>query len=257
MWAPAEVAITITLMLAILAGTCAGAFISGVAGFGFALVALNFWVWCIDPHLLAPLAVFGSVIAQITSLGAVRRGFEWRRVMPFLIGGTLGVPVGVWLLDYINLNTFRTTVGCVLVVYCSFLLLGRNSRPALFGGRLADGCVGILGGIMGGLAGLTGPAPTLWCTLRGWDKDVQRCVFQTFNIAMQAVALATYWIHGSLSTPVLRWFALMLPALVVPAWMGARLYRHINEQLFRRLILVLLVVSGAVMLISTALRRGA
>jgi hypothetical protein len=97
MWAPAEVAITITLMLAILAGTCAGAFISGVAGFGFALVALNFWVWCIDPHLLAPLAVFGSVIAQITSLGAVRRGFEWRRVMPFLIGGALGVPVGVWL----------------------------------------------------------------------------------------------------------------------------------------------------------------
>jgi hypothetical protein len=239
-----------------LAGACVGAFVSGIAGFAFALVALSFWVWWIDPHLLAPLAVFGSIVSQITSFGAVRRGFQWNRVTPFLIGGTLGVPVGVWLLDYIDLNAFRITVGCVLVGYCSFLLFCRSIRPVLFGGRSADGCVGVVGGVMGGLAGLTGPAPTLWCTLRGWDKDVQRCVFQTFNVVMQAIALVTYWIHGTLTVPVLKLFALMLPVLILPAWMGARLYQHINEQLFRKLILVLLVVSGAVMLISTALRKG-
>jgi hypothetical protein len=136
------------------------------------------------------------------------------------------------------------------------LLFGRDTRPVKFGGKFADGGVGIVGGVMGGLAGLTGPAPTLWCTLRGWDKDVQRCVFQTFNLVMQAIALATYWIHGTLTMPVLKLFVLMLPVIVVPAWMGARLYRHINEQLFRRLVLVLLVISGAVMLVSTALRKG-
>jgi hypothetical protein len=239
-----------------LAGACAGAFISGIAGFAFALVALSFWVWWIDPRLLAPLAVFGSMVAQLTSLGAVRHGFAWKRVTPFLIGGAFGVPVGVWLLDYIDLAAFRTTVGTILVVYCSILLFVRNTRPVSFGGRLADSGAGVLGGIMGGLAGLTGPAPTLWCTLRGWDKDTNRCVFQTFNLVMQAFALATYWVHGTLTTPILKLFALMLPALIIPAWIGARVYRHINEYLFRRLVLLLLVISGAVLLISTALRKG-
>src|SRR5271157_271371 len=139
-----------------LVGASAGAFVSGIAGFAFALVALSFWVWWIDPRLLAPLAVFGSMVAQLTSLGAVRHGFEWKRVTPFLIGGVFGVPVGVWLLDYINLAAFRTTVGSILVIYCSILLVARNTRPVLFGGRLADSGAGVLGGVMGGLAGLTG-----------------------------------------------------------------------------------------------------
>jgi len=139
-----------------LVGACAGAFVSGIAGFAFALVALSFWVWWIDPQLLAPLAVFGSMVAQLTSLGAVRHGFQWKRVTPFLLGGALGVPIGVWLLDYINLVAFRTTVGFVLVIYCSILLFARNTRPVLFGGKPVDACVGVVGGVMGGLAGLTG-----------------------------------------------------------------------------------------------------
>jgi hypothetical protein len=32
---------------------------------------------------------------------------------------------------------------------------------------LADGGIGLIGGMMGGLGGLNGPAPTLWCSLRG------------------------------------------------------------------------------------------
>jgi len=73
---------------------------------------------------------------------------------------------------------------------------------------------------------------------------------------MQAFALATYWVHGTLTISVLKLFALMLPALVIPAWIGARIYRYINEYVFRRLILLLLVISGAVLLMSTALRKG-
>jgi hypothetical protein len=61
------------------------------------------------------------------------------------------------------------------------MLLARDLPPLRHGGRAADTIAGLIGGVMGGLAGLTGPVPTLWCTLRRWDKDVQRSVFQSFR----------------------------------------------------------------------------
>jgi uncharacterized membrane protein YfcA len=246
---------TTPVLLSIIAGTIAGGFVSGVAGFAFALVALSVWAWLIDPQLLSPMAVFGSFVAQVLSLGVVRRSMHWRRLMPFLVGGAVGVPLGVFLLQYVNLAVFRTTVGAILVAYCSFMLIAPNLEPIRAGGQLADGCVGLIGGTMGGLAGLTGPAPTIWCAIRGWDKDTQRSVFQSFNLAMQGIALVTYGVSGALTIPVLRMFGVMLPAIVIPVWLGTRLYRRIDDRVFRRVVLFLLLVSGVLLLTSTAFSR--
>jgi len=242
-------------MLSIVAGTCVGGFVSGIAGFAFGLVALTFWVWQIDPKLLAPMVVFGSFVAQSLSVGVVRRSFDWKRLIPFLVGGALGVPVGAALLGVVNITMFRLTVGLILVVYCSSMLLISNAKPVAAGGRLADGVAGLIGGVMGGLAGLTGPAPTLWCTVRGWDKDTQRCIFQSFNLGMQAIALVTYWLNGTLTPTVGKVFALMFPAVIIPTLIGARLYKRINEVAFRRIVLGLLLLSGVVLLGSTLAAR--
>jgi len=42
---------------------------------------------------------------------------------------------------------------------------------------------------MGGLGGLSGPAPSLWAALRGWERDTQRAMIQGFNLAMQALTM--------------------------------------------------------------------
>ncbi len=242
---------TTLIVLSIIAGTCAGAFVSGIAGFAFGLVSLAFWVWNIDPKMLAPMIVFGSFVTQTLSVGVVRRSFDWKRLAPFLVGGAVGVPLGAALLGVVNITVFKLTVGLILIVYCSFMLLIGNPKPIVIGGRFADGISGLIGGVMGGLAGLTGPAPTLWCTLRGWDKDTQRCIFQSFNLGMQGIALVTYWLNGTLTPTVGKVFALMFPAVLIPAIVGARLYTRINAVAFRRLVLGLLLLSGVVLLGST------
>jgi len=44
--------------------------------------------------------------------------------------------------------------------------------------------------ILGGLAGLSGPIPILWASVRGWDKNQRRGVFQTFNWTVLSAAFA-------------------------------------------------------------------
>jgi len=45
---------------------------------------------------------------------------------------------------------------------------------------------------MAGIGGFSGTIPTLWCTLRGFQRDTQRAVIQNFNLSMLAVAFALH-----------------------------------------------------------------
>ena len=88
-----------------------------------------------------------------------------------------------------------------------------------FGGRAADAAVGFAGGILGGLAGLSGPLPTLWASVRGWGKDQRRGVFQTFNWTVLFAALCLQAGIGLVKLDVI-WLALIaFPARSpAPGW---------------------------------------
>jgi uncharacterized membrane protein YfcA len=232
----------------VLFGTLIAGFVQGLSGFAFGLVAMTFWVWVITPQLAGPLVVFGSMVGQVVSLGSLRHRLDMRRVWPFIVGGGAGTPVGVWMLRYVDPTVFKMAVGLILVAYCSAMLSIRGMPRVTAGGRLADGGVGLIGGVMGGLGGLNGPAPTLWCVLRGWNRDEQRAVFQTFSLCMQTLTLAFYAASGLITRETIGLFAVVAPAMVVPTLLGVRIYARFSEAGFRRLVLVLLSLSGIVLL---------
>ena len=243
-----------SLIGAVALGAAAGGFVQGLSGFAFGLVALAIWAWALDPVLAGPLVVCGSLLGQMLSIGTLRRGFDAGRVLPFIAGGALGVPLGVALLHRIDPDAFKLGVGILLVVWSTAMLLARDLPRIAAGGRWADGAAGLVGGVMGGLGGLTGPAPTLWTVLRGWDRDSQRAVFQSFNLAMQGLTLAAYLATGALSAEAARLCLVVAPAMLVPTLLGARLYRRFSDASFQKIVLALLAASGVV-LVATALPR--
>ena len=242
------------LTVAVALGAILGGFVQGLSGFAFGLVALGIWAWSVDPTIAGPLVVFGSLVGQVLSLGTVRRGLDPGRILPFVIGGLVGVPVGVVLLRQIDPVGFKLAVGIILLIWSPTMLLLRQLPRVSGGGRWADGLAGWVGGVMGGLGGLTGPAPTLWCALRGWGRDVQRAVFQTFNLVMQIVTMAAYLVTGTISRETAWLFAIVAPAMLVPTLIGARLYRRFSDAGFQRLVLLLLTASGALLVVSALLR---
>jgi len=237
-------------MLAVITGAIAAGFVSGLSGFGFGMIAISIWAWVLAPKLIAPLVVAGSLAGQLVSLGALRMRVDWRRLQPFLVGGVVGVPFGIALLAVIDIRLFRAVIGVALIAYCAGMLMVANLPAVNWGGRLANGVVGLIGGAMGGLAGLTGPVPTLWCSLRGWDKDTQRAIFQSFNLVMQTITLAGYGWTGQLDSEFGALCLFVLPAVLLPAWAGTMLYTWLSDLAFRRIILALLLASGVLLVIS-------
>lgn len=187
---------------------------------------------------------------QIIAVFSVRRGFDLRRLMPFVLGGLAGLPLGLWLLPRLDVPLFKAVLGVFLLVVCPLMLVAERLPKVTHGGRVADAVAGAAGGVMGGLGGFTGVVPSLWCTLRGYEKDTQRSIIQNFNLTLLCVTFASYLATGVLQTSQLPLLAVVLPSMVVPSLLGARLYLKISPEAFRRVLLGLLTVSGAALAIS-------
>ena len=126
-------------------------------------------------------------------------------------------------------------------------------RPPIVtgGGRAADAVVGFIGGFMGGLASLSGPAPAIWGQLRGYGKSEQRGINQPFNMSVLFLALVSAAIAGFLDRTFLLWAAITLPATLVGARLGLMLYGRIDDRQFSRIVLLLLGLSGVGLIASS------
>lgn len=239
-----------SLILIVIVGAAAAGFVQGLSGFGFGLTAMSLWAWTLEPRLAAALAVFGALTGQLIAAVSVRRGFNLRRLLPFIAGGLAGLPLGVYVLPRLDIPLFKGLLGLFLVVMCPLMFFAPRLPRITAGGGAADALVGAAGGMMGGLGGFTGVVPTLWCTLRGFEKDVQRSVIQNFNLAMLMVTFISYLATGIATRQMLPLFAIVAPAMLIPSLLGARLYLGMGETVFRKVVLGLLTASGVAMLIS-------
>jgi uncharacterized protein len=231
-------------------GAFAGGFVAGLAGFGTALMALGIWLYVLPPSDAVPLILICSVVAQSWTLPSLWRSFDFTLIWPFVIGGLIGVPLGTLLVAQADPNAFKLTVGVFLLLFPLALYF---SKPMAFrfGGRPADAAIGFAGGILGALAGLSGPLPILWATMRGWGKDERRGIFQTYNWTVLFAALCLQAASGLIAGHVM-WLALLaFPGTILGAWLGARCYHAMSDRNFRDVVLGLLFLSGVALVWTT------
>ena len=237
-----------------LLATFIGGMTTGIAGFAMGLVVSGIWLHILTPIQTAALIVGYALLAQTYSIWKLRQAMSWRKVAPFIIGGAVGVPIGALLLTYINPAHLRIGVGVLLVLYSIYSLAKPALKPVQ-GGVPTDLGIGFFNGLLGGLTGLGGIIVTVWVQLRGWPKDVQRIVFQPVILAAQAMTAISLAFAGAYTAETIKLYLYGLPALAAGIWIGLKLYGKLDEAGFRKVILVLLLVSGLSLVVPMSMFR--
>ena len=75
------------LILTVAFGAALAGFVQGLSGFGFGLTAMALWAWTLEPKLAASLSLFGSLTGQTIAAVTVRRGWDFKALLPFVLGG--------------------------------------------------------------------------------------------------------------------------------------------------------------------------
>ncbi|HEY6022984.1 MAG TPA: sulfite exporter TauE/SafE family protein [Pseudolabrys sp.] len=231
-----------------LAAAFAGGLTSGLSGFAMGLVVSGVWLHIIAPEQNALLIVLCGLVTQGSGIWRVRHAINWRTVWPFIVGGAFGVPAGTALLTTVNPGTLRLSIGVLLVIYSLYSLIRPALKP-IQAGVPADFAIGIANGLIGGLTGLGGIAVTVWCQLRSGQKDAQRAIFQPVLFATFVMSAISFGVARAYTMETLKLYALALPVLIAGIWSGFGLYGKLDDAAFRKIILLLLLVSGLALIV--------
>src|SRR5690349_3664766 len=112
----------VTTLVLFLVAAFAGGLVSGVSGFAMGLVVSGVWLHIITPGQNALLIVLCGLVTQGSGIWRVRNAIDWRRVLPFIVGGAIGVPAGTALLNAVDQTTLRVTMGVLLILYSTYML---------------------------------------------------------------------------------------------------------------------------------------
>ena len=232
-----------SILTLFLAATFVGGIATGLAGFAFGLVVSGVWLHIFTPLQTASLIVGYGLFVQAYGIWKMRHAFNWRHVIPLIIGGVVGAPIGTWLLHYLNPEFLRLGVGVLLIAYSVYGLARPHVRgvPANVPVELG---VGLLNGVLSGMTGLAGVFVTIWCGMRAWSKDLQRSVYQPVILAAFVTSASTLTAAGAITAEYVKLYFLGAPALLAGMLLGLKLYGHLNDAAFRKVILVLLLLSG-------------
>ena len=125
-----------------------GGFASGVAGFAMGFVVSGIWLHVITPVQTTALIAGYGLCTQGYGVWKLRQTLNWRTVAPFILGGTIGIPLGAVMLTYLNPAYVRLGVGVLLVVYSVYGLAKPAFKPRK-AGTATDGSIGFLNGVLG------------------------------------------------------------------------------------------------------------
>jgi len=233
----------------------AGGFVSGFSGFAMGLVVSGVWLHVITPTQTAALIAGYGLLTQGYGILKLREALNWQKIWPLIFGTTIGIPIGVTLLSYANPVYLRLGVGLLLLLYTTYSLARPAIQPMKIG-IAADIAIGILNGLVGGLTGLGGIISTISCQWRGWTRDVQRAVFQPVLFAAFVVISISMGITGAFSAETLKLYGLGLPFLLAGLWSGFKLYGKIDDETFRKAVLILLLLAGLSLIVPALISRS-
>jgi len=218
-------------------------------GFGAGLIAVGSLA-LIFPEIkdVVVVLLLVNLPAEILVVVQSRKEIHWRPIAGLGMGIAVGIPLGAWILRGGDPRLVLTILGWFLVaVGLIFVRLpdGGRFHPPTWAGPPT----GFLSGLLTGLFGTGGPPLIIWYHLSTGSKAAFRGNLMTIFLLMTFVRVPSYAVGGLITAPRLWSTLAVLPAALFGAWLGHRLHIRISEEVFRRLVSILLAVLGVMLLI--------
>jgi len=246
---PHDLAIpAVGLLLGVLA---TAGLVSGLSGFGFSGVGAA-TLFLLPPGQSVPLLMALSIADQLLSLHQLKTEIappsDWwpDGPGPYLLGGVLGLPFGLWLLGHLAPTHLMLAFGALLFAFAMFSFFRPAHWRVAAGGWVTRGLVGMVGGSIGGFTAFPGAAVVVWLNLAGASKATARSTAQPYILGMQILGLSLLAAsRPEAFGPEFRGlFALCLPVVLPCTLAGVAIYRRLSDGNFRRITLTLLGVAG-------------
>jgi len=239
---------SMALLTAALLAVFLGSVLSGMIGFGFALIAVPLLTLVLSPQTVVPMVRLQSLLTSAMVGLSARRWLDVRRMWLLIVASLVGLPLGAYLLTVWDVNTLKVFIGAVTVLSAASMLLGVELQ--IGDGPLVRAPVGFLSGVLGGSTGMAGPPVVIFFSGQGVEKQTFRANLALLFVVQNVFSIPLYMAGGIMTRSVLVYTIVLLPALLIGAPLGIRLSQRVDEVAFRKVALLAIMATGLVAVVS-------
>jgi uncharacterized membrane protein YfcA len=226
-------------LIAIFAGI-----VKGISGFGSSLVSIPLLTLVFGQDFVKETVVVMVTFNLVlnTLLLVENKGFHpdsLRRVWPIPVFGTLFTIVGIYVLVTVPDQIISYIAGGLIVV--AVINKGFQLQFRLPDTFITKAVIGSLSGIGNGIASIDGPPVVFYLTSINAKKTYFKNVLAAHFLVMGLIAVIFHIIWGSYSVDLLILILVMVAFTVIGLVFGMRISRHMNEEWFDKIILVILI----------------
>ena len=235
-------------------------FMEGITGFGCTVLALPFCIALAGINVAVPVLI---VLAWLLCLYIVAIDYkhiilkEYIRIVGLLI---LGLPIGMWLFTSLPEGILKKLLGIFMIVvairglYISFLSKSdedgkeNNIKKMTKAKKYLLNVVLFLGGIIHGAFSSGGPFVIIYAAQALPNKSNFRATLCAVWLTLNSIMIVNNIRQGVMTEPTQELILWTLPFLVTGMLLGNYAHNNIKGDAFKKLVYVVLLLSGAFMI---------
>lgn len=238
-----------TLLIAMAIAGCGGV-ISGLAGFGFALVVVPPLLMLYPPATVTAVAVSLTLATGWVVLLGSWRSVQGRTVLALAPGATIGVFLGTVLIRELEPALIKLIAGAVVVLFALSALRGWKLNAVHH--PLAAPIAGLASGTLNTSTGMAGPPVALLFTTREYDMQAFRSSIMAYFYYVDLIGISLLIQQGIVGRSELAIVVRLLPAAIVGGFIGRRLVGRLSQSQFRMVTLVMLLATGGIGIVTAS-----
>ncbi|MCW4013983.1 MAG: sulfite exporter TauE/SafE family protein [Candidatus Bathyarchaeota archaeon] len=216
--------------------------VKGLTGFGFALTSLPLLSIFLAPQTAVPLITICSVFLDGYTLYEARKEVQYKEITVLIASGIIGMIIGAYFLVSLETQILKLVIGIVTVLFTIASYMGL--RWEITNTKLASIPVGFLSGLLGGAISISGPPIVLFFNNQRVEKKTFRANLIAYFFCLYLATVPAYFYGDLITSELLYSSALLVPVMFIGATLGIRLSRKVDETLFKRIALLLILVTG-------------
>ena len=225
-------------------------FVQRTTGFGFGIFIMTMLPFFLPTY--GEATTLSGLLAITTSAVIVWRLREhvigkrlWTILLTFIIVST----IAIFALKRIEDHILRQILGVALIVISIYFALFSQKIKLPTTKKVQVGA-GTLSGLMGGFFGMQGPPAVLYFIQSEPSKEHYMAMTQTFFLIGNVMMTIVRAYNGFFTTTVLTDYCFGLGGVIIGTTLGAYVFKHIPNRIFRYIVYAYIAVSGVVILLS-------
>lgn len=229
--APLHLGLSAAELAFVLAVVTVAGFMRGFTGFGFAMLAVPLMALVVAPARAVPFVIVVQLFAGAWDWREGRQNAHWPSIPWLLLGALAGTPLGTVALTFMNADWARLAIAASLVI--AVVVLGRGSRLAAVPGRGTLVAIGLVAGVLNGVAAMPGPPVILLYLAGPFAVEIGRASLLTFFAAANIVGAVSATVSGLIVIGTVIAAAAAFPLMLLAQSLGRRAFVATGARMHR------------------------